>query len=179
MSRRLIRVAAGSALLLAMAVTTSQASNPPGLLPVPAASQHVQPVQYQYHPHAQPTIPTPDTQPGYPYLNAPLYPVPRPDIPIQMGSTLITNQAFHPQEMLYPHDYTAMYPPFYYRSKGNWILTPWGVRTDERWELQGTKVKVKYRSHAPIWSGVVNGDRDYFLYDQNWSNNPPMPRRDR
>ena len=49
-------------------------------------------------------------QPGYVQLGAPLYPSPRPNIPIWTGSTMITNQAFAPHEMLYPHTYRAMYP---------------------------------------------------------------------
>ena len=88
-------------------------------------------------------------QPGYVQLGAPLYPCPRPNIPIWTGSTMITNQAFAPHEMLYPHTYRATYPPFYHRVKGGWILTPFGVRSHERWELQGTQVQVKYRSQYP------------------------------
>ena len=88
-------------------------------------------------------------QSGYVQLGAPLYPCPRPNIPIWSGSTMITNQAFAPHEMLYPHTYRAMYPPYYHRVKGGWILTPFGIRSHERWELQGTQVQVKYRSQYP------------------------------
>lgn len=88
-------------------------------------------------------------QPGYVQLGAPLYPSPRPNIPIWTGSTMITNQAFAPHEMLYPHTYRATYPPYYHRVKGGWILTPFGIRSHERWELQGTQVQVKYRSQYP------------------------------
>ena len=88
-------------------------------------------------------------QPGYVQLGAPLYPCPRPNIPIWTGSTMITNQAFAPHEMLYPHTYRAMYPPYYHRVKGGWILTPFGIRSHEHWELQGTQVQVKYRSQYP------------------------------
>ena len=49
--------------------------------------------------------------------------------------------------MLYEHEYRAMYPPFYYRVKGCWILTPLGVKQHEVWKLQGTEVKVNYRAH--------------------------------
>lgn len=87
--------------------------------------------------------------PGYVQLGAPLYPSPRPNIPIWTGSTMITNQAFAPHEMLYAHTYRATYPPFYHRVKGGWILTPFGIRSHERWELQGTQVQVKYRSQYP------------------------------
>lgn len=84
---------------------------------------------------------------GYPYLNASLYPAPQPNVPYQVGSTLVTNQAFAPHEYLYPHTYTAMYPPYYYSVKGGWVLTPFGVVSDEKWQLQGTMVKVRYKSH--------------------------------
>lgn len=90
--------------------------------------------------------------PGYPYLNAPMYPVPVPDIPHQMGGTYITNQAFFPQEMLYKHRYRAMYPPFYYRVRGGWTVTSEGIETKERWELQGTEVIVKYSPRIRFWS---------------------------
>ena len=93
-------------------------------------------------------------QQGYVRLGAPLYPSPRPNIPIWTGSTMITNQALAPHEMLYPHTYRAIYPPFYHRVKGGWILTPLGVRSHEKWELQGTKVQVNYRSTYPgLFSG--------------------------
>ncbi len=88
-------------------------------------------------------------QPGYVHLGAPMYPSPRPNIPIWAGSTMITNPAFAPHEMLYPHSYRAMYPPYYHRVKGGWILTPFGVRSHEKWELQGTQVQVNYRSQYP------------------------------
>ncbi|QDT39615.1 hypothetical protein [Stratiformator vulcanicus] len=181
MSRQLLRIAGCTVLLLPFAVGTSHAANPPALLPGSQIAQprNVRPVQFQAQPPMPVAAPAAASQPGFVYLNAPLYPVPRPDVPIQMGATLLTNQAFHPQEMLYPHDYVAMYPPYYYRAKGGWVVTPWGVRNKETWELQGTKVKVKYRSHAPFWSGITNGNTDYFLWDQNWSNNPPMSRRHR
>ena len=94
-------------------------------------------------------------QPGYVRLGAPLYPSPRPNIPIWVGSTMITNQALAPHEMLYPHTYRSIHPPFYHRVKGGWILTPLGVRSHEKWELQGTMVQVKYRSTYPsILSGA-------------------------
>lgn len=93
-------------------------------------------------------------QEGYVRLGAPMYPTPRPNIPIWTGSTMITNQAFAPQEMLYPHTYRAIYPPFYHRVKGGWVVTPLGVKTHEKWELQGTKVQVKYRSSYP---GLLSG----------------------
>lgn len=92
----------------------------------------------------------PNQQPGYVRLGAPLYPSPRPNIPIWTGSTMITNPAFAPHEMMYPHTYRSMSGPYYHRVKGGWIWTPFGIRSHERWELQGTQVEVKYRSHVPL-----------------------------
>lgn len=92
----------------------------------------------------------PVQQPGYVRLGAPLYPSPRPNIPIWSGSTMITNPAFAPHEMLYPHTYRSMSGPYYHRVTGGWIWTPFGIRSHERWELQGTQVEVKYRSHVPL-----------------------------
>ena len=113
----------------------------------------------------------PPVQAGYPYLNAPLYPCPQPNVPVQVGSTLITNQAFAPQEMLYPHDYEALYPPFYYRAKGRFVRTPFGTKTDEKWELMGTRVKVQYRSAIPIWTGFHVPHNDLFDWDHGvWAN---------
>lgn len=90
---------------------------------------------------------------AYPQTGAPLYPSPVPNVPYQIGGTLHTNQAFYPHEMLYPHRYQAMYPPFHYVVKGGWIVTPWGVRSNDVWHLTGTKVDVKYKSKFGILSG--------------------------
>ncbi len=84
---------------------------------------------------------------GYPQLNAPLYPSPQPWTPLHAGGTAITNQAFSPHEMQYPHRYRALYGPYYYQVRGKWFLTPLGVRSHDVWKLQGTEVDVKYRSH--------------------------------
>ncbi|QDT66067.1 hypothetical protein [Calycomorphotria hydatis] len=171
MSLQIYRIAGCSLLLIPMVIGTSEAGTPPQYLPV--AASHPAPAY-------NPGIAAPAYQQGYPYLNAPMYPSPTPNTPVQVGRTsMITNQAFYPQEMLYPHDYSAMYPPFYYKSTGKWFLTPWGVHTDEAWKLQGTRVTVKYRSHIPFWTGFTKPHRQYFLYDQNWSNSPPMSRRNR
>ncbi len=84
---------------------------------------------------------------GYPQTGAALYPAPRPGIPHQVGGIAIENPAFHPHEMLYAHRYTAMYPPYYYKVNGGWMVTPFGVWSHEDWKLQGTTVDVKYKSH--------------------------------
>lgn len=89
---------------------------------------------------------------GYPYLDAPLYTSPSQRVPYQVGSTIVTNQAFAPHEMLYPHTYRALYPPYYYKVRGSWFVWPWGVESHDRWELQGTEVKVEYRSKIPLFS---------------------------
>lgn len=83
----------------------------------------------------------------YPQTGAALYPSPVPGIPQQMGGAAIMNQAFHPHEMLYPHEYHAMYPPYYYKVNGGFMVTPFGMWSHEDWTLQGTQVDVKYKSH--------------------------------
>jgi hypothetical protein len=91
----------------------------------------------------------------YPQLNAPLYPSPVQYTPPWNGGSIYTNQALAPHEMLYPHRYRAMYPPFYHKVHGGWIVTPWGVRQHENWKLEGTMVDVKYRSHRAPFSFFV------------------------
>ena len=91
----------------------------------------------------------------YPYLNAPLYPCPLPNIPYQTGGALITNQAFYPHEMLYPHTYRSIYPPYYYEVHGGWKVFPWGVWQSEQWRLRGTVVTVKYSPSIGLFSGFV------------------------
>ncbi|MEZ6045207.1 MAG: hypothetical protein R3C11_06415 [Planctomycetaceae bacterium] len=83
---------------------------------------------------------------GYPYLNAPLYPAPSPYPSARVGTTVITNQAFDPHEMLYAHRYRALYGPYSYKVSGGWMWTPFGIHSDEHWKLQGTMVDVKYHS---------------------------------
>jgi len=87
------------------------------------------------------------SQGRYPQTGAALYPSPIPGIPQQMGGAAIMNQAFHPHEMLYPHEYHAMYPPYYYKVNGGFMVTPFGVWSHEDWNLQGTRVDVRYKSH--------------------------------
>ena len=163
-------------LLMPLSIGTAVANDQaPRMLPVQQTAG-VQPQPYAMYPGqaaAQPGYPTasrPVIQPGYPYLNAPLYPSPQPNIPVQVGSTVITNQALYPHEMLYPHDYDAIYPPYYHQVKGHFIQTPFGTKSDERWELLGTKVKVRYRSAIPFWTGFHAPHRSYFDYDRNWNN---------
>jgi hypothetical protein len=101
----------------------------------------------------------PNTGDQYPRLNAPLYPSPVQYTPPWNGATIITNQALAPHEMLYPHEYRAMYPPFFYRVKGNWILTPLGVKQNETWKVQGTELRVNYRAHRGPFSRFFHAPR--------------------
>ena len=89
----------------------------------------------------------------YPQMHAPMYPTPVPNVPTYVGGTVITNQAFAPQEMLYAHEYKSLYPPFYHKVSGSWWWTPFGIESHDKWELQGTEVKVKYRSSFAPFSG--------------------------
>jgi len=99
------------------------------------------------------------------YLDAPLYPCPRPDIPREVGGTLITNPALDPHEMLYAHRYRAMYGPYYYKDCGFFpcctkyhrVCPPGGIGANGRLphnvKLIGTEVRVKYHSHYTLFSG--------------------------
>ncbi|WP_437206087.1 hypothetical protein [Planctomicrobium sp. SH664] len=140
--------ARGSALLLAASfLNVASAAN----YPAPGQVQQAQAVEGYVQPGASAAGAANLGQ--YPQLNAPLYPSPVQYTPEYNGGTIITNQAFAPHEMLYPHTYHAMYPPFYYKVKGGWIWTPFGMRQHEQWKLQGTEVTVKYRSHYPLFGG--------------------------
>jgi hypothetical protein len=125
----------------------------PALLP---PQKETRTVPVNHHPPRvtanRPIAGTP-THDCYPQTGAALYPSPVPYVPYQVGATLHTNQAFYPHEMLYPHRYTAMYPPFYYVVTGGWIVTPWGVRSNDVWHLEGTRVDVKYKSNHGLFSG--------------------------
>lgn len=108
----------------------------------------------QYPPGAR-MMPPPQQYPPqqYPQMHAPMYPCPVPNVPTYVGGTTYTNQAFAPHEMLYPHEYKSLYPPFYYKVRGGWWWTPFGMESHDKWELQGTEVKVKYRSSYRWFSG--------------------------
>jgi hypothetical protein len=81
----------------------------------------------------------------YPAINSSLYPCPRPDVPYEVGQTIITNQAFYPHEMLYAHRYKALYPPYFYQNKCGLACLPFFPKPC----LKGTVVTVKYRSCLP------------------------------
>lgn len=136
MPRTLVRAALVTVLASAAMMSEAKAQEqtaPPAPMPIAGGAAQMPP-NYLY-------------QPGYVYLNAPLYPSPQPYVPPEVGSSVITNQALAPHEMLYRHKYHAMYPPFYYKVNGRWLVTRNGLLTRERWKLQGTEVKVKYHSH--------------------------------
>ncbi len=138
---------------LMMPSTWAQDINPPGRLTIQA-----QPIAMRQAPAAAPMPVGPQpgpamaapSQAGYVQLGAPLYPSPRTNIPAYTGMTIISSPALAPHEMLYPHTYRAIYPPYYHRVKGAFIWTPFGMRSHEKWELQGTEVTVKYRSEYPL-----------------------------
>ena len=93
-------------------------------------------------------------------LDAPMYPCLLPNIPYQVGGSMMTNQAFAPHEMLYAHKYKAVYPPFYYKVHGKWMVTPFGVWSHDTWVLEGTEVEVNYKSKLGSLSsklGVFSG----------------------
>ncbi|MDB5389061.1 MAG: hypothetical protein JWM11_4707 [Planctomycetaceae bacterium] len=83
---------------------------------------------------------------GYARLDSALYPSPRQDIPPYVGSTMITNPAFDPHEMLYAHRYRGLYGPFYHKTYRSWVMTPFGICKSEKRVLVGTEVRVNYRS---------------------------------
>lgn len=153
---------------------TDEAEGRVNLSGLPAATRGIQPVAYEVQqanveapvnsgaPAATGSAPgsgAPQLNPyginvgQYPQLNAPLYPSPVQHVPHSTGGTIITNQAFAPHELLYPHEYHSMYGPFHYQVKGCWVWTPFGMRQHEQWKLQGTEVRVKYRSHYKLFSG--------------------------
>lgn len=145
--------------MAAFVVNVSLAQSPaqPALLPTQVNAAAARPVSGQTE---APMMAAIQPQPGqaiaqYPYTGAAMYPSPVPHVPYQVGGTMITNQAFNPHEMLYPHQYKALYPPFYYKVRGGWTVTPWGVRSYDVWKLEGTMVKVKYKPRYSMFSGFV------------------------
>jgi hypothetical protein len=92
---------------------------------------------------------------GYPQTGASLYPAPRPGIPWQVGGTSVANPALQPHEMLYGHHYRALYGPYYYQVHGHWMVTPFGVWSQEDWRLKGTEVDVRYRTSVSPFSLFV------------------------
>lgn len=135
-----------AAILLGTAIENCAVAQQP--IPYPSAMA-ARPATHQA---AAPALPNPNL---YPRLNAPLYPSPVQSVPTWTGGAVITNQALAPHEMLYAHEYNALYPPFYYRVKGHWLFGPMGVNQSELWKLEGTRVKVKYRSRPSLFSRLL------------------------
>ncbi len=120
-----------------------------GSRPIRPVSRVAEPKQSNENTATANSTPTVQSHQGYTQLGAPMYPSPVQHVPPQIGGTLITNPAFAPQEMLYTHNYKAMYPPFYYKVRGSWYWTPWGIRSHDVWELRGTEVSIQYKKHYP------------------------------
>lgn len=80
-----------------------------------------------------------------PQIQSSLYPSPVPYVPREVGWTVITNQALAPHEMLYVHEYRALYPPYYYKKCLGSCL-PFVPKP----RLKGTMVKVKYNTCLPF-----------------------------
>lgn len=89
---------------------------------------------------------------GYARLDSALYPSPRQDIPPYVGSTMITNPALDPHEMLYAHRYRGLYGPFYHKTYRTWVMTPFGICKNEKRVLVGTEVRVNYKSSISPFS---------------------------
>lgn len=141
----------GAAALIALVASDVRAQaphGPQGVRPMSGYAPHGG--SGQLPPGAVVVMPAPR---GYPQMHAPMYPSPVPNVPAYVGGTTYTNQAFAPHEMLYPHEYKALYPPFYHKVSGKWWWTPFGMESHDKWELQGTEVKVKYRSSYRPLSG--------------------------
>lgn len=98
--------------------------------------------------YRQPVVSAPvyQSSAGYARLDAALYPSPRQDIPGYVGSTMITNPALDPHEMLYAHSYRGLYGPFYHKTYRTWVMTPFGICKNEKRVLVGTEVRVNYKS---------------------------------
>ncbi len=90
--------------------------------------------------------------PGFVRVDGAMYPSPQQGIPLDVGSTMITNPAFDPHEMLHAHRYRGLYGPFYHKTHRSWVLTPFGIYKSEKRILMGTEVRVNYKSHISPFS---------------------------
>lgn len=79
----------------------------------------------------------------YPPINSSLYPSPKADVPREVGWTVYTTPALSPHEMLYAHQYRAMYPPYFYKNTCRLSCLPFVPKP----RLKGTVVTVKYKTH--------------------------------
>lgn len=78
----------------------------------------------------------------YPQINSSLYPCPKPDVPREVGWTVITTPALSPHEFTYAHQYRALYPPYFYKNTCRLACLPFFPKPC----LKGTEVTVKYRT---------------------------------
>src|SRR5262245_33646387 len=99
----------------------------------------------------------------YPPIHAPLYPCPRPDVPREVGWTLITNPALSPHEMTYAHSYHAPYPPYYYK-KSFLACIPFFPKPC----LKGTEVCVKYHNCHPLLCPGTPACRTFCPKNYSW-----------
>jgi hypothetical protein len=100
----------------------------------------------------------------YPGIHAPLYPCPRPNVPHEVGWTLITNPALAPHEMLYPHTYHALYPPYYYKNTCGLACIPFFPKP----KLKGTEVTVKYKGSHGLFSHFYPSNSKTTYSRSNW-----------
>ncbi len=135
--------------------TPARLQNTQQARPISYSHGHFKDHKYNKAAQPMPSMAGKTVLPGYPQLGAPMYPSPKPGIPDYVGRTVITNQALAPQEMLYAHEYKAMYGPYYYNVKGGWMWTPFGMRSHERWKLEGTQVHVKYKSDFGLFPRFI------------------------
>lgn len=104
---------------------------------------------------AIPANPVPGPYPGpvgIARIDGAMYPAPLPGIPFDVGTTMITNPALDPHEMLYAHRYRGLYGPFYHKTYRHWFMTPFGICKSEKRVLVGTEVRVNYKSHISPFS---------------------------
>lgn len=104
---------------------------------------------------AIPANPVPGPYPGpvgIARIDGAMYPAPLPGIPFDVGTTMITNPALDPHEMLYAHRYRGLYGPFYHKTYRHWVMTPFGICKSEKRVLVGTEVRVNYKSHISPFS---------------------------
>ena len=88
-----------------------------------------------------------------------MYPTPLPNIPYQVGATVLTNQALYPHEMLYAHTYRALYPPYYYEVTA---VNNAGVQSDATSQVSSTPLFPA----IPTGLAVTPGDGQVTL---NWT----------
>lgn len=153
MSIRFLKFAAIAVSAAALAANSAQAGGPiqltalnNGVSSVPAEPNYT---QMRYDPVSANSMAQVAGNGCYAPIDAPLYPCPRPDVPQEVGRVIITSPALSPHEMLYPHRYRALYPPYYYKNCHGLSCLPFIPKPC----LKGTEVTVKYKSSYGLFSG--------------------------